>query len=100
MDSGDSKLNEKTQQIAMTLCLHAAAAKPSYTHKEELPEDVITQAVEEGKEQAAGKFNESMPEKAREKAMAGIVAKAKEKLHKRDVLMEQEIAVFDEPVTV
>jgi translation elongation factor EF-Ts len=84
----------------MTLCLHAAAAKPSYTFKEELPEDAITQAVEEGKEQAKDKFKDNMPEKAREKAMAGIVAKAKEKLQKRDVLMEQDIAVFEEPVTV
>lgn len=41
-----------------------------------------------------------MPEKAREKALAGIVAKAKEKLQKRDVLMEQELATTDEAMTV
>ena len=41
-----------------------------------------------------------MPEKAREKALAGIVAKAKEKLEKRDVLMEQELATTDETMTV
>jgi translation elongation factor EF-Ts len=29
--------------------MHAAAMKPSYTFKEELPEDAINQAVEEGK---------------------------------------------------
>jgi len=34
----------------MNLCMHAAAMKPSYTFKEELPEDVIKQAIEEGKE--------------------------------------------------
>ena len=41
-----------------------------------------------------------MPEKSREKALAGIVAKAKEKLEKRDVLMEQELATTDETMTV
>lgn len=41
-----------------------------------------------------------MPEKAREKALVGIVAKAKEKLHKRDVLMEQELATTDDCMTV
>ena len=41
-----------------------------------------------------------MPAKAREKALAGIVAKAKEKLEKRDVLMEQELATTDETMTV
>ena len=49
LDSGDSALNTKTQEVAMTLCMHAAAMKPSYTFKEELPEDAIAQAVEEGK---------------------------------------------------
>ena len=41
-----------------------------------------------------------MSEKAREKALAGIVAKAKEKLEKRDVFMEQELATTDETMTV
>ena len=41
-----------------------------------------------------------MPEKAREKALQGIVAKAKERLQKRDVLMEQELATTDDAMTV
>lgn len=84
----------------MTLCLHAAAAKPTYTDKAELPEDLLKQAIEEGKAQAQDKLNDKMPEKAREKALAGIAAKAEEKLLKRDVLMEQELAVAEEPITV
>jgi len=41
LDSGNAKYNEITSEIAMTLCLHTAAAKPSYTFKDELPEDAI-----------------------------------------------------------
>lgn len=100
LDSGNAKYNEITSEIAMTLCLHTAAAKPSYTFKDELPEDAIKQAVEEAQAQAQDKLSDKMPEKAKEKALAGLVAKATEKLLKRDVLMEQELATQDEPVTV
>jgi len=61
---------------------------------------VIDQVVEEAKEQAEQKLSPDMPEKARERAMAGVAAKAIQKLEKRDVLFEQELATSDESVSV
>ena len=41
-----------------------------------------------------------MPANAREKAIAGVTAKAIQKLQKRDVLLEQDLATTDETMTV
>ena len=41
-----------------------------------------------------------MPEKAKEKMMQGVAAKAVRQLEKRDVLMEQELAMSEDNKTV
>ena len=56
--------------------MHAAAMKPSYITKEEIPKDVIEQALAEGKDQALLKMKEGMPEKAKEKMLQGVTQKA------------------------
>ena len=80
--------------------MHAAAMKPSYLSKDELPQDSIDQALAESKEQALAKVRDDMPEKARENMMKGVAAKAVRELEKRDVLMEQDLAMSDESMSV
>ena len=80
--------------------MHAAAMKPSYIQKGEIPPDAIVQALAEGKEQALLRMKEGMPEKAKEKMLQGVAAKAVRQLEKRDVLMEQELATSDASLTV
>ena len=82
------------------MAMHAAAMKPSYMNKGEIPEDAIEQALAEGKEQALLRMKDGMPEKAKEKMLQGVAAKAVRQLEKRDVLMEQELATSDASLTV
>lgn len=83
-------------QIAQNLAMHAAAMKPSYTSIDELPQESIDQAVEEAKDLALQNAKEGMPEKAKENMMKGVEKKAKQKLIKAEVLLEQELATSEE----
>lgn len=100
LDTGDSSLNEPIASIASTLAMHAAAMKPSYITKDEIPEDAIEQALAEGKDQALLKMKEGMPEKAKEKMLQGVAQKAVRQLEKREALMEQELATSEASLTV
>ena len=80
LETGDQTLNEEVEQIAKTLAMHAAAMKPSYLSKEEIPRESIDQVVEEAQDQAKDKLSADMPDKARERALAGVAAKAVQKL--------------------
>merc|ERR1719464_1403369 len=80
--------------------MHTAAMKPSYMSKSEIPKDAIDQALAEDKEQALLRMKEGMQEKAKEKMLQGVAAKAVRQLEKQDVLMEQELATSDASLTV
>ena len=65
LDSGKESLNEPVSQIAKNLAMHAAAMKPSFTTVDQLPQDVIDQAVTEAKDLAIQNAREDMPEQAK-----------------------------------
>ena len=71
-------LNGDVAEIALTLAMHTAASKPSLTKKEEVTQKMIDQVVEDGLSAAvaSGKIKDDMNEKAKEKALEGIKAKA------------------------
>jgi len=75
--------------------MHAAAMKPSYTSIDQLPASAIDQAVEEAKDLALQNAKDGMPEKAMDNMMKGIAKKAVTKLHKAEVLLEQELATSE-----
>lgn len=52
LDSGKESLNEPVGQIAKNLAMHAAAMKPGFTSIDQVPQDVIDQAVTEAKDLA------------------------------------------------
>ena len=80
--------------------MHAAAMKPSYLTKDELPQEAVEEVLAESQEQALAKIREGMPEKAKENMITGVKAKAVRELEKRDVLMEQDLAMSEENMTV
>ena len=81
-------MNEKVEEIAQSLAMHAAAMKPSYTEVDQLPAQAIEQAIEEAKDLALQNAKPGMPDHAKEKMLKGVEAKAVKKLHKDEVLME------------
>ena len=80
--------------------MHAAAMKPGYTEKEDVPQEALEQAVTEAKDLALQKAREGMPEKAKEQMLKGIEKKAIQKLYKTEVLMEQELATSEQNQTI
>lgn len=94
MKTDKPSLAEQVRQVASTLAMHTAAMKPSFTVKDDVPQQMIEQAIEEGIESArqTGKIKDSMPDNAKEKALEGIKQKAISNLYSREVLMDQELA--------
>eukprot|EP00351_Strombidinopsis_sp_SopsisLIS2011_P001619 CAMPEP_0116879320 /NCGR_PEP_ID=MMETSP0463-20121206/11126_1 /TAXON_ID=181622 /ORGANISM="Strombidinopsis sp, Strain SopsisLIS2011" /LENGTH=79 /DNA_ID=CAMNT_0004528535 /DNA_START=749 /DNA_END=988 /DNA_ORIENTATION=- len=74
--------------------------KPVYLQTSDITEETKTQLKEEGLQQALLKVKEGMPEKAKEKMLAGVAEKALSKVIKRDVFMQQELATNEESLTV
>jgi elongation factor Ts len=81
--------------------MHAAAMKPSFLSKEEVPESLLTQTREEAKAQleATQQVGTDDPKKLA-KIIEGKQNKAISLLYKRDVLYEQELATSADSMTV
>lgn len=80
--------------------MHTAAMKPSYLHKDEVPQSAKDQAISEQKEQTIAKLKEGTPDSQRDKALAGAEKSAVAKLLKAEVLLEQDLATSDTNQTV
>jgi len=95
-----NSINSELEVISGSLAMHAAAMKPVYLQTSDITEETKTQLKEEGLQQALLKVKEGMPEKAKEKMLAGVAEKALSKVIKRDVFMQQELATNEESLTV
>lgn len=98
---GNSGKNEDVQQIACTLAMHAAAMKPSYQTRSDVPASVIEEAKEEAKAQLDAQGDVQTQDTAKlSKIMEGKMSKAVQLLYKRDVLFEQDLATSADNLTV
>lgn len=83
---------EQFQELARDLAMHVVAARPTYTSREDVPEDIIAKEKEIYKEQEA---NSGKPENIVERIMEGKL----EKWYAENCLLEQAF-VRDPDVTI
>lgn len=77
-----SVLEGANEEVARDVCMHAAAMRPLYTERNEVPEDVLNHEREIIKEQA---INEGKPQEIAEKMVVGRI----NKYYKEVCLLEQ-----------
>lgn len=96
MNSGNAKVNDQVLDVARTMAIHSAAMKPGYLNKEDVDEKTINDTLEEAEVAAQKNLKEGMPDHVAQKVIDGVKNKALSQMHKRDVLMEQDLATSEE----